>query len=195
VRVPADQFDAFVAAVVKLGELRRSHTDSQDITDQYYDVKAHIKTDEAEEAALLKLLEKAPNDKLQDLLAVRRELKEVRAQIEQQKGRVQRWDKETQLATVVVSFIDRKDYVPPVVPDFGTSIGRTFQGSIEALLTVGRVLVLAAVALAPWLVVLAVFALPVGLVLRRRGKRRPGPAGPAGAAEPHVQRASEERRG
>jgi hypothetical protein len=110
VRVPVDQLDAFLAAVVKLGELRRSHTDSQDITDQYYDLKAHIKTDEAEEAALLKLLEKAPNDKLQDLLAVRHELKEVRAQIEQQKGRLQRWDKETQLATVVVSFIDRKDY-------------------------------------------------------------------------------------
>jgi hypothetical protein len=177
VRVPVDHFDAFMKAVTRLGELRRSAVDSQDITDQFYDLAAHIKTDEAEEEGLRKLLEKAPNGKLEDLLALRRELKNIRGQIEEQKGRLQRWDKETQYATVNLSLLDRKDYKAPVAPDFGTSVGRTFQGSVDLLASFGRGVVLTLVALAPWLAVLAVLAVPAFLLWRRN---RPVPRTAAG---------------
>lgn len=168
VRVPVDHFDTFLSAVGTLGELRHSSTDSQDITDSYYDLQAHIKNDEVREKGLQKLyLDRASGSRLEDLLTVDRELSAVRGKIDAQKGQMQRWDKETALATAVVTLRDRKAYVPPLVPDFGTSVGRTFQASVEALVTVGKFLVLAAVALAPWL---AVLAAPL-LVAWRRWKR------------------------
>jgi hypothetical protein len=97
IRVPVDRFDVFMEAIAKVGELRHSRTDSDDITDRYYDLKAHLKNNEVEEEGLQKLyLEKSSTGKLDDLLAVRRELRNIRGDIERQKGQLQRWDKETE---------------------------------------------------------------------------------------------------
>jgi hypothetical protein len=180
-RVPVDHFEPFLAAVGALGELRHSNTDSQDITDNYYDLQAHIKNDEVREKGLQKLyLERASGSKLDDLLTVDRELSAVRGKIDAEKGQMQRWDKETALATAVVTLRDRRAYVPPLVPDFGTSVGRTFQSSVEWLVTFAKFLILVVVALAPWLAVLAVLATPLVVVWRRRRRSRPLTVVPAG---------------
>jgi len=93
-RLPAEGIRAFVAGLARLGEVRESKTDSDDITDRYYDLKAHIQNDQAEEESLRKLMvEKSADGKLEDLLAVRRELRELRGKIDSQQGQMQRWDK------------------------------------------------------------------------------------------------------
>jgi hypothetical protein len=178
VRIPVDHYDAFKGAAVKLGEMRRATSDSDDITDRFYDLKAHLKNDQVEEEGLRKLLlEKSAGGKLEDILAVRRELRTVRGQIEQQQGQVQRWDKETALATITLNIHDRKDYVPPASPGLQASIGRTFEGSLSALQTFGRGLILTVVALAPWLPVLALIIVPSWIWLRRaRSKQATGVA-------------------
>jgi hypothetical protein len=187
VRVPVARFEDFVKVVSRLGELQRNSTDSEDITDKYYDLEAHIKTDEAEETALRKLLEQAGNK--DTLLALRKELREVRGQIEQQKGQLQRWSKETQLATVHVSLLDRKDYKPPLAPKFTSTAGRMFWGSLETMLTVVQMLALAAVALGPWLLVLGVLVVVFRTAWKWHRRRRgldvaPGAAGEDSAAVP-----------
>jgi hypothetical protein len=180
IRVPVERFDAFMEAIAQVGELRHSRTDSDDITDRYYDLKAHLKNNEVEEEGLQKLyLEKSATGKLDDLLAVRRELRSIRGDIEQQKGQLQRWDKETEYATVTVDMHDRKDYVPTTAPSFGTSISRTFSGSWESLVSLGKGIVLVIVAVTPWLPVLALVALTAWLGIRRANRRRAYPDTPA----------------
>ena len=188
-RVPAAALREFVADLSKLGAARESKIDSDDITDRYYDLKAHIQNDQAEEEALRKLMtEKSDGGKLEDLLAVRRELRELRGTIDSQQGQMQRWDKEVALATVVVEMRDRKDYVPAASPSFGTSIGRTWQDSLDALLGFGKGAVLLIVAAAPWLAVLAAPALAAWWWARKRLKKARGravqvlPAAPPPAA-------------
>jgi len=172
IRVPVDHFDALLEGISKLGELLRSTTDSDDITDRYYDLKAHIKNNEVEEQGLQKLyVEKSATGKLDDLLAVRRELRNIRGDIEQQKGQLQRWDKETEYTTVRVDMHDRKDYVPVTTPTFGTSISRTFWGSWDSLVSLGQALVLFVVAITPWLPVLGLIGLVIWFGLRRMQKR------------------------
>jgi len=178
IRVPVDHFDALLEGISKLGELRRSTTDSDDITDRYYDLKAHIKNNEVEEQGLQKLyVEKSATGKLDDLLAVRRELRNIRGDIEQQKGQLQRWDKETEYATVRVEMHDRKDYIPVTTPTFGTSISRTFWGSWDSLVSLGQALVLFVVAITPWLPVLGLIGLVIWFGLRRMQKRPVTPKG------------------
>ncbi len=180
IRVPVDRFDAFMEAIAQIGEMRHSRTDSDDITDRYYDLKAHLKNNEVEEEGLQKLyLEKSATGKLDDLLAVRRELRNIRGDIEQQKGQLQRWDKETEYATVTVDMHDRKDYVPTTAPSFGTSISRTFSAPWDGLLSFGKGIVLVVVAVTPWLPVLAVLALAAWLGIRRANKRPSPPNPPA----------------
>ena len=91
VRVPVEHFPVFMEAAGKLGELRRSSTDSDDITDKYFDLKAHLKNNQVEEEGLRKLLlEKSAGGKLDDILAIRKELRGIRGDIEQQQGQIQR---------------------------------------------------------------------------------------------------------
>jgi hypothetical protein len=176
VRVPVARFDSFLEAMPRLGELTERRLDSEDVTDQYYDTAAEVRNYEAQERTLRKLYDrKLASSKLSEVLEVGREINTVRGEIDKRLGRLKRWDKLAAYATATVTLQSRKDYVPPVVPDFGGRIGSTFQASVEALVAVGKFLVLAAVALAPWLAVLAVLLVPV-LVVRRRRRRLQPPA-------------------
>jgi hypothetical protein len=185
-RIPTENFEAFLTGVKELGELRKQSRDTEDVTDRYYDTRAEVTNLEAREQALRQLYkEKIAGSKLTDLLEVDRELNNVRTQINVRKGQLQRWDKLVEYATITLTMRDRKGYVPPTSPDFGTSIGRTFHGSIELLVSTGKALLLAIVALAPWLVVLAVLGV-VGLIPVRayRRKKPVSEAGPASSTPP-----------
>jgi hypothetical protein len=183
-RIPVDKFATFLKALGRLGELRNQRIDSEDVTDRYFDTKAEVANLEVREEALRKLYkEKIAGSKLTDLLEVDRELNNVRGQINLRKGQLQRWDKLVEYATVTLTIRDRKGYVPPESPNFRTRIGRTFQGSIDALVAVGKALVLTAVALAPWMGVLLVFALAVWIPVRLFAPRRKHQPPPPPAVE------------
>jgi hypothetical protein len=171
VRVPADRFNDFLAALTHVGELRRGSTDSNDITDAFFDLQARVKNDETREEGLRTLYLDRSKDrasKLEDLLTIDRELSAVRGKIDAQKGQLQRWDKEVAFSTATVSMQDRKAYVPPVVPDFSGDVGRAFQNSVRALIGFGKFLVLTAATLAPWATVAAVLVVLIWLTARLR---------------------------
>src|SRR5262249_9768629 len=91
-----------------------------------------------------------------------------RGEIEQLQGRLQKLNNLVELATVTLTLRERKGYVPPQTPAFGATVSRTFHDSLGALTAVGQALVLGAVALAPWLPVLAVVGGVCWYVFRRR---------------------------
>jgi hypothetical protein len=168
-RVPVEKFDPFLAAVVRLGELERNHVDSQDVTQEFYDIEARIKNKQQEERRLQKHLDESTG-KLADILAVERELTRVRGEIEQMQGRIRYLANVSALSTVTITVTEIKNYTPPVAPTFAAQIGRTFSASVDNLVNFGRTVVLAVVAIAPWLPVLVVVALLL-LWVGRRVKR------------------------
>jgi hypothetical protein len=169
-RVPVDEFAAFMKAVVTLGELQKSKTDSDDVTEEFYDLDGRIKNLKAEEETLRKLLKDSVN--LQERLAVREQLQRVTSDMERLEGKLKRLDNLASLSTVTVNISERKGYVPSGEPSFGTSIARTFHGSLELLGDLGRAIVLIGVAIVPWLPVALLVALPVVLLIRRRRRLR-----------------------
>jgi hypothetical protein len=133
-----------------------------------------IRNKKAEEEELLKLqqeglarLQKEPKAKLEDLQSIRRELSQTRGEIERMQGRIKLLADLTELTTVTVTIHEREGYVPPTAPEFGTTVARTFQRSLGALADVGKGFVLFGVALAPWLPILALVAVPLFLMVRR----------------------------
>lgn len=172
VRVPVVRFDGFLAAVSRLGELQRSHLDSQDVTMEYYDLEARIGNKQQEEKRLQKHLAESTGH-LQDILAVEKELTRVRGEIEQMQGRIRYLGNLSALSTVTLSVTEIHNYKPPVRPTFAGQIARTFQQSLERLIEFGKAVVLFAVALAPWLPVLIVLALVILWVRKRLFRRRP----------------------
>jgi hypothetical protein len=198
VRIPAGRADDFYEEIVKLGELRDCKLDSQDVTDAYYDAKSVLENLEKEEVAAQKMferVEKNPNASHADLHATRNELARIRGEIHVLKGRLKRWDKDVAFTTYTVTLYDRRGYVPPPSPEFSSTIGRTFWGSVEALKSFGKALVLIAVALAPWLPVIALVVAAVWLLIRWASRSRPAPPSLPDAREdrrPRRQRREEE---
>lgn len=182
IRVPVAKFDEFMDAIAKLGELQRRKTDSEDITDRYFDLQARLKNKQEQENRLREHLKKSTGN-LKEILEVEEQLNRVRGEIEVQQGQLQRWDKLVELATVTLTVYERKDYVPATSPTFSTSIGRTFSGSVHLLVEVGKGLCLVVVALVPWLPVLAVPVLAIWIFARRL---RHIPGRPALASESSV---------
>ena len=86
-RVPADSLDDAIDSLRALAvEIDHEIATSQDVTDEYVDLNSRLRNLEATEQALLSLLNKA--DKVEDALAVQRELTFVQEQVEVIQGRV-----------------------------------------------------------------------------------------------------------
>jgi hypothetical protein len=144
VRIPVEQFDSFVDAVVALGELERQNRTSQDVTEQYYDLAARIKNKKNEEQTLNKILQER-SGKLEDVLKVEIELSRVR-------GEIRVLENLSALATLTLNVREREKYAPhpPVVADFSTQISRTWADSLLGLVNLGKALVLWAVSWSIW---------------------------------------------
>ena len=162
VRVPVAKFHGFLADVEALGELVSKSADAQDVTEEFVDTEARLKNLKAEEAVLNRLLQEKAQSTA-DLLAFRQQITQVREQIERYQARLDTLSRLTAMTTIDIVLREDKAFVPDTAPSFGTAVKRTFADSIEGLENLGRGLVLAVVALAPWLPVIL-----IGLWLLRR---------------------------
>jgi hypothetical protein len=154
VRVPVEAYDPFVKGVVALGELVSIKADSQDVSEEFFDLDARQAAKKVEEQRLLKHLTESTG-KLEDILAVERELSRVRTEIERMQGRLRALANLTTLATVTITASEIKGYVPPQAPTLGTRIARTFAASVDSLQQFGEGLLIFVVAIVPWLPLIA----------------------------------------
>ncbi len=166
-RIPAQSLESFLTAVAAMGEIQRTHRDSQDVTEEFYDVQTRLRAKRVEEARLIRHLERS-GAKLSDILAVERELSRVHEEIEQAEGRLRLLSNQTDFSTITLNVTEVKDYVPEPSTTLISQIGRTFGGSVGYLGDFGKSLLLLVVGLAPWLAVISLIGLPVWLLLRRR---------------------------
>ena len=172
-RVPVEHYAECLAGARALGEVRSVGSDSQDVTEEFYDLEARLRNSKQEEDRLLKLLANATG-KLEEILSVEREVTRVRGEIERMEGRKRVLSELIDLSTVHVKVEEIKGYVPEESPTYLTRVRRAFESSIRALVSTATEVSIFLVALAPWLVLL----LPLLLIIwawrrRRRGSRDP----------------------
>jgi hypothetical protein len=166
VRVPIEQFSAFRDAVRKLAEIESDTINTEDLTDQYYDLDAHIKNLKAEQESWREMLKKT-NDKLDSFITVKRELDRVTDDIQRKEGRLRLMANLTELTTVNLTLRERQKFTPDTGPQiaeaatFSMKADRTFGNSWGVLVGFGQAVALVAIALAPWLPVILVVSIPV----------------------------------
>ncbi len=97
-RVPVEKFDAAMAALGQLGDVRQRSFSSSDVTDQWVDLDARVRNLKLEEQRLLAILAKA--GEVSDLLEVERELARVRGEAEQIEGQLRRLNDQVALSTI-----------------------------------------------------------------------------------------------
>lgn len=170
IRVPVKCFHAFLDDAKKLGELRSTGIDSQDRTEEYYDVQAALENKRKTLDRFKKLAEQHDAD-LQHIREVEKDIERVQGEIDRLTGRIRLLDNLTSLTTVTLTAVEIKDYVPPEAPTFGTEISRSFSQSISSLKFTGRQFAIFIVAAAPWLPILLIVAVILRYVLRFTWRR------------------------
>ena len=106
-QVRSDAADATLSDLRNLGKVTTETSGSQDVTEEYVDLTSNLRNLQASESAILKLMDKATQ--IQDVLALQRELTNVRGQIERIQGRKTYLERRSDMATITLSL-----RLPPV---------------------------------------------------------------------------------
>ncbi len=100
VRVPQAHFLDAVEQIQELGVVQEINLGRDDVTGQFIDLGARLKSAKREEESLLALMDPAPD--IEYILTIERELSRVRSEIERLQGRVNHLQQLTDLATIQV---------------------------------------------------------------------------------------------
>ncbi|RDZ55533.1 DUF4349 domain-containing protein [Haloferax sp. Atlit-4N] len=169
VRVPSEDFSAFMADMKDLGEVERVETNSQDVTDQLVDIEARLSNLRAQRDRLRELYESA--NTTEDVLAVEERLTDVQTEIERLEAQKQSLEDRVALSTVRVSLSERP---PGPAQWYDTPVLQAFSESVNGAFVALRALVVAVAYAIPYLVVFGglLAILGSGVVLAGRAAYR-----------------------
>ncbi len=161
VRIPASEFRDFFEAVQDIGIPEVANKDSRDVTEEYVDLEARIKSKKQLETRVLRLLEREDNQ-IQQVISLEKELERIRSEIERMEGRLRVLKNRVELTSIKIYCREERDYVPPQTPDFDNQISAAWSNSTDNVSNAAQGFAIWFVGAAPWLIVLAV---PLTLII------------------------------
>ncbi|WP_019005197.1 DUF4349 domain-containing protein [Cohnella laeviribosi] len=177
IKVPSSGFSSFLAELKQIPHLEfERQMQGNDVTEEYVDLEARLKAQQALEARLLAFMDKAT--KSDDLVRFSNEIASVQQKIEQIKGRMRYLDQNVAYSTVNLRLYEGEpeDMTEPAEDgnaDLGARLARAMKGSARVLGLIGEGLLTFLAALLPVLLVAAILAAPTFVLVRRsRAARR-----------------------
>jgi hypothetical protein len=173
-RVPAAQFEAALAEIRAAGRVTSEKLSGKDVTEEYIDLEARLRTQRALEAQLLEIMKGAHT--VADAISVQRELANVRTEIERVEGRRRFIDNQASLSTISVTL----EPPTPLVSTTGflRSVAAAFGQGLDIAAAVTLFLIKAVLALLPVVILLGVPAYFLLRFLFRRLRRSAAAAPP-----------------
>ncbi len=101
IRVPQDQFFTAFDKLKALGDVQSQNLGSQDVTEQFIDLEARLKSAQQEEQSLLSLLNQTKT--VGEVITLENELSQVRSKIESIQGQLNYLARRVDLATISIS--------------------------------------------------------------------------------------------
>ena len=103
IRVPSDKFDQLLSRISGIADkIESKHTEVLDVTAEYIDVEARIKTKKELENRYKDLLARAKN--VEEMLAIEKEMGTLRSDIESMEGRFRYLNNQISLSSITVEF-------------------------------------------------------------------------------------------
>lgn len=129
-RVPAAKFNQVVEEIQGLGgNVIHRKLAGQDVTEEYIDLEARIRTKQALELQIMEIMKRA--GKISDALEVQNELAEVRSEIEQMQGRRRFLENQAALSTITVTLRTPAPFVAATTGGFWHSVKLAFGDSLD----------------------------------------------------------------
>ena len=172
-RVPAERLDELIGAMGDTLNVTSSSTSAKDITGEYYDIEARLSVLETERQVLEDMLAKSSS--VSNMITVESRLYDVIYEIESYRSMLKVYDGKVAYSTVTLNLYEVTDLT--VVREentFGARVKTAFRESWQNFSVFIKDLFIGLIYAIPLLIVLAVVAVPVILLLRRRIHRRKG---------------------
>lgn len=131
IRVPNQNFETVFDEIKKIAtQVLNESTNAQDITEEYIDLQARLNNKKAEEQSFVALLNRS--GKIEEVLAVTREIARTRGEIEQLEGQMRYLNSQTDMSTITVSLSEDVE-ITPVSQDWRP--WQVFKTSVKQLIT------------------------------------------------------------
>jgi hypothetical protein len=165
-QIPAADLDAFIADVSKLGTVDSINITAQDVTSQTVDLDARIKALQTSVDRMTQLLAQAT--RIEDLLSIETQLSQRQAELDSLKAQRTWLGDQVAMSTITVSISPQSQISEVDAPGFLSGL----QSGWAAFVSVIMVAVTAIGFFLPFLLVLAVIAVPVAFVIVHQARRR-----------------------
>ncbi|MGE7605976.1 DUF4349 domain-containing protein [Peribacillus frigoritolerans] len=173
VRVPEAHFQDFLTdSEGEASEVVGRNVTGQDVTEQYVDLKARLKSKRAVEERLLTFMKDA--EKTEDLLKISSDLAVVQEEIEQLTGQMKYLENQTSYSTVTITLSQDRIVVPGIDNKELNTWERTkkqLATSANLLLKTGSGIIVFIIGNLPILIILGGAGAVVHWVIKKRGKR------------------------
>jgi hypothetical protein len=167
VRVPASQFGAALDQIRAAGErVIQEKVTGQDVSEEYLDLEARIRSKKALEAQFLEIMKQAK--KVPDALEVQSQLSDVRTEIERLEGRRRFLENQSALSTITITLQMPVAIVAATTSGLGHSIRRAFGDAVDVAVSIILFFIQAVIVLIPIVILIVLPAWVVWRVARRR---------------------------
>ena len=161
VRIPANQFGAALDEITRLaGNLPEANVSGQDVTEDFIDLEARIKTQKALELQFLEIMKQART--VEDALQVQSQIADVRTDIEKLEGRKRFLENRSSLSTITVNM-----RTPKIITVNPTGLRHSLREAVSESLEMASGMLTFFIRFVILMIPIFVFVLlPAGLVIR-----------------------------
>jgi len=167
IRVAADKFDALRDELAKIGKVMNENITGRDVTEEYMDSEARLKTQRELESRLLKLLEEKTAN-LTSVVEVEQKLSSVRENIEKTEGRMRFLKDQASYSTLTVSVYEPSILNTSTGGGFFFEIGQGVKKGLAGFTSVLSGIITFIIALSPVLAFIGLAAYITMRIIRKR---------------------------
>jgi len=162
IRVPKDKFHTAIQEIEGYGKVLNEGVNSEDITQQYIDLKARLSNLQRQEKRLLEILEAAKN--VEEILAIEKELERVRGEIEALQGQINYLERSVEMSVISISLTKpTPSFKPPTM-----NWGKVLEAALTGLFTVLKGLIILAISIIP----IAAIGIPIYYIYKRKSLKK-----------------------
>lgn len=167
IRVAADKFDALRDELAKIGKVMNENITGRDVTEEFMDSEARLKTQRELESRLLKLLEEKTAN-LTSVVEVEQKLSSVRENIEKTEGRIRLLKDQASYSTLTVSVYEPSILTTSTGGGFFYEIGQGVKKGLDGFTSVLSGIITFIIALSPVLVIFGIVIYITIRIIKRR---------------------------
>lgn len=168
IRIPSENFDIFMNGLHNIGYVPYQDLSTENVTSQYMDTEARVKSLKVQEERLLELLKQGKE--LKDILEIESQLSDVRYKIESYTGNLKHWDDLVNYSTVTLYVQEVDEILIEVTKPktLGEKMIVGFEKSVKNIIDFSKAIIIFIVSGIPYIIILIPAILIIRYIIKKR---------------------------